>query len=122
LVFVSADAARVVAAPKYDINTLAGKITSLRELQILQIRFSAFIEEEAENRRRSIADTITPVHVLSSPRWHHRRPECPRQSDTAGAPKTKRRSRLIRIIEPDRWRSERLRHANMVVFCQWDTV
>jgi len=69
LAFVSADPARVVAAPKYDINTLAGKIASLRGTAGLQIRFSAFIEEEAEEPDDipSAPTPITPVHVLSSP-------------------------------------------------------
>src|SRR6478672_9834670 len=56
------------AAPKYDINTLAGKVASLRGTAGLQIRFSAFIEQEAEEEEGTPGPTaITPVHVLSSP-------------------------------------------------------
>jgi hypothetical protein len=66
---VAAHPTRVVAAPKYDINTLAGKIASLRGTAGLQIRFSAFIEEEAEEPDviPPLAPPITPTHVLSSP-------------------------------------------------------
>src|SRR4029077_2560040 len=56
------------AAPRYDINTLAGKVASLRGTAGLQIRSSAFIEQEAEEEEGSPGPTaITPVHVLSSP-------------------------------------------------------
>ena len=48
MAFVAAHPTRVVAARTYDINTLAGKIASLRGTAGLQIRFSAFLEEEAE--------------------------------------------------------------------------
>jgi hypothetical protein len=55
-------------APTYDINTLAGKVASLRGTAGLQIRFSAFIEQEAEEPEGIQTPTsITPVHVLSSP-------------------------------------------------------
>ena len=59
---------RVVAARTYNINTLAGKVASLRGTAGLQIRFSAFIEQEAEETEGIPSPTaITPVHVLSSP-------------------------------------------------------
>src|SRR6266496_4183028 len=68
LAFIAAHPARVVAAPMYDINTLAGKVASLRGTAGLQIRFSAFIEQEAEEEEGTPTPTsITPVHVLSSP-------------------------------------------------------
>src|SRR6266487_2454412 len=68
LAFIAAHPARVVAAPRYDINTLAGKVASLRGTAGLQIRFSAFIEQEAEEEEGTPSPTaITPVHVLSSP-------------------------------------------------------
>jgi hypothetical protein len=59
-----------VAAPlSYDINTLAGKVASLRGTAGLQIRFSAFIEQEAEEASAPFAPlgAITPTHVLTSP-------------------------------------------------------
>src|SRR4029453_11672886 len=57
------------AAPKYDINTLAGKVASLRGTAGLQIRFSAFLEQEAEEPEGipTAPTAITPIHVLSSP-------------------------------------------------------
>jgi hypothetical protein len=57
------------AAPKYDINTLAGKVASLRGTAGLQIRFSAFLEQEAEEPEGipTPPPAITPIHVLSSP-------------------------------------------------------
>jgi BNR repeat-like domain len=56
----------------YNINTLAGKIASLRGTAGLQIRFSAFIEQEAEeasgnSRTLGPLGAITPIHVLTSP-------------------------------------------------------
>jgi hypothetical protein len=54
--------------PTYDINTLAGKVASVNGTAGLQIRFSAFIEEEAEEEDAAPAGPpITPDHVLSSP-------------------------------------------------------
>jgi len=68
LAFVAAHPARVLAASTYDINTLAGKVASLRGTAGLQIRFSKFIEEEAQEPDVIPSPTaITPVHVLSSP-------------------------------------------------------
>ena len=55
------------SAPTYNINTLAGKVASLRGTAGLQIRFSAFIEQEAEETSGSAPLAITPVHVLTSP-------------------------------------------------------
>ncbi len=56
------------ANPTYDITTLAGKVASLRGTAGLQVRFSAFIEQEAEEEEDASApDPITPDHVLSSP-------------------------------------------------------
>jgi hypothetical protein len=56
-------------ARTYDINTLAGKIASLRGSAGLQIRFSAFIEQEAEEPDAIPvpSQAITPTHVLTSP-------------------------------------------------------
>ena len=56
--------------PTYNINTLAGKVASVKGTAGLQIRFSAFIEEEAEESGMTIpkvaAPPITPNIVLSS--------------------------------------------------------
>lgn len=57
------------SAPTYNINTLAGKVASLRGTAGLQIRFSALIEQEAEEPDviPPASSPITPTHVLSSP-------------------------------------------------------
>jgi hypothetical protein len=55
------------SAPSYNINTLAGKVASLRGTAGLQIRFSAFIEQEAEEESALFTGAITPTHVLTSP-------------------------------------------------------
>jgi len=56
-------------SPTYDITTLAGKVASLRGTAGLQLRFSALIEEEAEDEdvSASAPAPITPENVLSSP-------------------------------------------------------
>jgi len=54
----------------YDINTLAGKVASLNGTAGLQIRFSAFIQEEADAADVTAPTPtapITPSFVLSSP-------------------------------------------------------
>jgi len=89
LAFIAAHPARVVAAPTYDINTLAGKVASLRGTAGLQIRFSAFIEQEAEEGEGTPSPAaITPVHVLSSPLDGTTivAPNVLVNQDTAGAP------------------------------------
>jgi hypothetical protein len=57
--------------PAPDINTLAGKVASLNGTAGLQIRFSAFIEEEADASESpgipSPTAAITPTFVLGSP-------------------------------------------------------
>src|SRR5438093_1883971 len=56
--------------PTYDLNTLAGKVASVRGTAGLQIRFSALIEQEAEEAALpgpNSPSPITPVFVLSSP-------------------------------------------------------
>jgi hypothetical protein len=58
------------SAQTYDINTLAGKVASLHGTAGLQIRFSAFIEQEAEEPSPPPPGPftpITPTHVLTSP-------------------------------------------------------
>jgi hypothetical protein len=76
--------------PTYNINTLAGKVASVNGTAGLQIRFSAFIEEEAqESFAPSPASTpITPPFVLSSPLdgTSILPPNVTANQDTAGAP------------------------------------
>src|SRR5947207_7957598 len=58
------------AAPTHDINTLAGKVASVNGTQGLAIRFSAFIQQEAEEPGAPpgpLNPAITPTHVLTSP-------------------------------------------------------
>ncbi len=57
------------ASPTYDITTLAGKVASLNGTAGLQIRFSAFIEEEANVEAPNLSPSapIAPAFVLSSP-------------------------------------------------------
>jgi hypothetical protein len=60
--------AQAAGAKSYDINTLAGKVASLHGTAGLQIRFSAFIEEEAADvSAQASAAPINPAFVLSSP-------------------------------------------------------
>jgi hypothetical protein len=56
------------SASTYNINTLAGKVASLRGTAGLQIRFSAFIEQEAEETSGSAPLAITPAHGTQRPR------------------------------------------------------
>ena len=57
------------ATKSYDITTLAGKVASVNGTAGLQIRFSAFIEEEAADLSAGStpATPITPTFVLGSP-------------------------------------------------------
>src|SRR5512136_3097479 len=61
--------ASAAATSTYDINTLAGKVASLNGTAGLQIRFSAFIEEEAALESPNVTPRapIVPAYVLSSP-------------------------------------------------------
>jgi hypothetical protein len=81
----------IAASPKYDITTLAGKVASLRGTAGLQVRFSAFLEEEAaEEDAPDPGPTapITPTFVLSSPLdgTSIAAPNVLVNQDTAGAP------------------------------------
>src|SRR5215468_8321859 len=75
-------------AQKYDINTLAGKVAAVNGTAGLQIRFSAFIEEESVDERAPAAPAITPAFVLSSPLdgISIQPPDITVNQDTAGAP------------------------------------
>jgi hypothetical protein len=72
--FIAAGIALVAASsssgPSYDITTLAGKVASVNGVQGLGIRFSAFIEQEAEEPSAPPPGPLTPItptHVLTSP-------------------------------------------------------
>src|SRR6266545_7376104 len=82
--------AGAASSTKYDINTLAGKVASVNGTAGLQIRFSAFIEEEAEEPDGNLvpATPITPNFVLSSPLDGNSvlPPAVTVNQDTAGAP------------------------------------
>jgi hypothetical protein len=55
------------ASPSHNLNTLAGKVAALRGTAGLQVRFSSYLEEEAEEESAPTAAVITPDHVLTSP-------------------------------------------------------
>ena len=55
------------ASPKNDVSTLAGKLAALNGTPGLQTRFSAFLQEEAQEDSASAPDPITPANVLTSP-------------------------------------------------------
>lgn len=78
------------SSPTYDITTLAGKVASLKGTAGLQIRFSAFIEQEAQIEQLAPIPTtpITPNFVLSSPLDGNNvtAPNVTVNQDTAGAP------------------------------------
>jgi len=89
LTFVSAVMLPAAWAQTYDINTLAGKVASVNGTAGLQIRFSAFIEEESLDSSAAAQPTpITPAHVLSSPLdgTSIEAPAVTVNQDTAGAP------------------------------------
>jgi len=89
LLFASAAMLPAAWAQKYDINTLAGKVASVNGTAGLQIRFSAFIEEESQDPSAPTPATpITPPNVLSSPLDGNSilAPAVTVNRDTAGAP------------------------------------
>jgi hypothetical protein len=59
------------ATPTYNINTLAGKVASVNGTAGLQIRMSAFLQQEADAAEAASGGpanpAITPTYVLSSP-------------------------------------------------------
>ena len=72
MTFVAVNPSSAVAprsAPTYNINTLAGKVASVNGTTGLGIRFSAFIQQEAEEPGATPVSLspITPTYVLSSP-------------------------------------------------------
>ena len=81
--------AQSASGPAYDINTLAGKVASLNGTAGLQIRFSAFLEEEAADvSGPPTAAPITPTFVLNSPLdgTTVQPPDVTVNQDTAAAP------------------------------------
>jgi len=73
----------------YDINTLAGKVASVNGTAGLQIRFSGYIEQEADQENSAPAGAaITPTNVLSSPLdgTSITAPDVTVNQDTAAAP------------------------------------
>ena len=84
--------AAIAASPGSDISTLAGKVAALRGTAGLQVRFSAFLEEEAEQSEDAPPPgptaPITPNFVLSSPLdgTSIAGPDVLVNQDTAGAP------------------------------------
>ena len=75
--------------PSYDITTLAGKVASLQGTAGLQLRFSAYLEEEAEEDSAEPSQApIVPAHVLNSPLDGSAvlPPAVTVNQDTAGAP------------------------------------
>lgn len=82
--------ATLAAQTKYDINTLSGKVASVHGTAGLQIRMSAFLEEEAEegDANPTPGAPISPAFVLSSPLDGNSilGPAVTVNKDTAGAP------------------------------------
>jgi BNR repeat-like domain len=89
-VVVVAGSASAATPATYDINTLSGKVASLYGTAGLQIRFSAFIEQEAEAEGAPPpgGPPITPAFVLSSPLdgTAVQPPNVTANQDTAAAP------------------------------------
>ena len=90
VIFASpAGPAQSASGPAYGINTLAGKVASLNGTAGLQIRFSAFLEEEAADvSGPPTATPITPTFVLGSPLDGNsvQPPDVTVNQDTAAAP------------------------------------
>jgi hypothetical protein len=79
----------LAAQKTYDISTLAGKVASLRGTAGLQVRFSGFLEAEAEDvAAPPVAAPITPTFVQSSPLdgTTVQPPDITVNQDTAAAP------------------------------------
>lgn len=87
--FILVHRASASSGPTYDINTLAGKVASVNGTAGLQIRFSALIQEEANQENAAPASSvITPNFVLSSPLdgTSITAPDVTVNQDTAAAP------------------------------------
>src|SRR6266478_3127724 len=89
LMLPAASTLPAASGQSYDINTLAGKVASVNGTAGLQIRFSAFIEEESlDSNAPSGPGPITPANVLASPLdgTSILAPAVTVNQDTAGAP------------------------------------
>jgi hypothetical protein len=89
IVLVSIAGPAEAQGKRYDINTLAGKVASLHGTAGLQIRFSAFLEEEAADASAPpSASPITPTFVPGSPLDGNTvlPPDVTVNQDTAAAP------------------------------------
>ena len=91
--FLAGPAIIPASAATYNINTLAGKVASVNGTAGLNIRFSAFIEEEADMTAEAsnpgpFGNAITPTFVLSSPLdgTSVHSPDVTINQDTAAAP------------------------------------
>jgi hypothetical protein len=88
-ILLAGSAGSAAAAPQYDISTLAGKVASVNGTAWLQVRFSAFIEKEAEDTTAPpVSSPITPTFVPGSPLDGNAilPPDVTVNQDTAGAP------------------------------------
>jgi hypothetical protein len=88
-ILLAGSAGGAAAAQSYDISTLAGKVASVNGTAGLQIRFSAFIEEEAADPSAPpVSSPITPTFVPGSPLDGNTilAPDVTVNQDTAGAP------------------------------------
>jgi hypothetical protein len=89
---LAAHKASASSGTTYDITTLAGKVASLRGTAGLQLRFSAFLEQEADDGLvfdpSGVSSPINPTFVLSSPLdgTSIAGPAVTVNGDTAGAP------------------------------------
>ena len=83
-----ADAAVQAGSPRYDTSTLAGKVASLRGTAGLQVRFSAYVEKEAEEGSAPTDPVSVPNIIPSSPLdgTSVQAPAVTVNQDTAGAP------------------------------------
>ena len=88
-ILLAGGAGGAAAAPQYDISTLAGKVASVNGTAWLQIRFSAFLEQEAEDTTAPpVSSPITPTFVPGSPLDGSsiQAPDVTVNQDAAGAP------------------------------------
>jgi hypothetical protein len=88
-ILLAGSASGAAATQQYDISTLAGKVASVNGTAGLQIRFSAFIEQEAADTvAPPVSAPITPSFVLGSPLDGDaiQSPDVTVNQDTAGAP------------------------------------